>query len=65
MLIISGLRMWMRWCFHLNTMFTTGLEKTRRIKDLHINFQQSQEALADHQEQVDIIIDVIHKGKTH
>ena len=41
----------MRWCFHLNTVFTTGLERTRRIKDLHLNLQQSQEALADHQEQ--------------
>ena len=52
MLIISGLEMQMRWCFHLNTMFTTGLERMRRIKGLHLNLQQYQEALADHQEQV-------------
>ena len=38
-------------CFHLNTMYTNWLERTRRIKGLHLNLQQSQEALADHQEQ--------------
>ena len=41
----------MRWCFHLNTVFTTGLKRTRRIKGLHLNLPQSQQALADHQEQ--------------
>ena len=50
-LIISGLDMWMRWYFHLNTMFTTGLEKTRRIKNLYLNIQQSQKVMGDHQEQ--------------
>ena len=32
-------------------MYTTWLERTRRIKGLHLNLQQRQEALADHQEQ--------------
>ena len=41
----------MRWYFHLNTMFTTGLEKTRRIKNLYLNIQQSQKVMEDHQEQ--------------
>ena len=43
-LIISGLKMWMRLHFHLNTVFTTGLERTRRIKGRHLNLQQSQES---------------------
>ena len=51
MLIIRGLRMWKKWCFHLNTMFTPSLERMKRIKSLLLNLQQSQEALADHQEQ--------------
>ena len=50
-MIISGLRMLARWCFNLNTMFTTRLERMKRIKSLHLNLQQSQEALAVHQEQ--------------
>ena len=32
MQIISGLRMWMR-CFHLNSVFTTGLQRMRRTKE--------------------------------
>ena len=50
-LIISDLDLWTRWCFHLNTVFTTELELMRRIKSLHLNVHQSQEALANHQEQ--------------
>ena len=43
--------MWTRWCFHLNMVFKTELEKMRRIKSFHLNLHQSQEALADHWEQ--------------
>ena len=42
--------MWTRWCFHLNMVFKTELEKMRRIKSFHLNLHQSQEALADHWE---------------
>ena len=41
----------MTWCFHLNTVFTIGPERTRRIKWLHPKLQQRQETLEDHQEQ--------------
>ena len=39
------------WCFHLNTMFTIVLERMRRIKNFHLNFQKNQKSLADDQKQ--------------
>ena len=43
--------MCMRSCFHLNTVFTTGLKRMRGINSLHLNLQQSQEVPADYKEQ--------------
>ena len=34
---INGFKMSMRDYFHLNTVFTTGLERMRRIKGLRLN----------------------------